>query len=341
MRRHENSTICALPVCDCNLVFRLDRISHRLRVQFQIKRGSYDLLVNELCRVETETQRMRELLVGKWIKDEINNKDTWLLVVAVEMNTENVASVKKRYSSKRQEIFGAKVTKLFQLHISSTYYSLLLSFNQAVAFGISQVALQNALPPGVELNGVPNNLGSLLDPVVYRDIKISCMYLPQDIIDDMLVPEDEVPPYVEAVVDKSVFSHMFSPKGTSTSSFKPERKSDFSTGSYESSIKKIRKAPEHHIAHAKFKAMMGAEGDEDEFFHKETMYILRCLDTSCSVSSLFAGLEHYPSWIINGILKDDFRYRGDEVLRSKQNLILVCESFLNAYSTLPILNMTV
>ena len=82
MRRHENSTICALPVCDCNLVFRLDRISHRLRVQFQIKRGSYDLLVNELCRVETETQRMRELLVGKWIKDEINNKDTWLLVVA-------------------------------------------------------------------------------------------------------------------------------------------------------------------------------------------------------------------------------------------------------------------
>ena len=105
----ENSTICALPVRDCNLVFRLDRISHQLRVQFQVKRGSYDLLVNELCRVETEIQRMQELLVGRWIKDEIDLKDTWLRVVAVEINTENVASVKKRYSSKKQEIFGAKV----------------------------------------------------------------------------------------------------------------------------------------------------------------------------------------------------------------------------------------
>jgi hypothetical protein len=52
---------------------------------------------------------MRELLVGRWIKDEIDLIDTWLLVVAVEINTENVASFKKRYSSKKHEIFGAKV----------------------------------------------------------------------------------------------------------------------------------------------------------------------------------------------------------------------------------------
>jgi hypothetical protein len=91
------------------------------------------------------------------------------------------------------------------------------------------------------LAAVPNNLGALLDPVVYRDIKISCMYLPQDIIDDMLVPEDEVPPYVETVVVQSVFSPMFSPKGAGTSTFKSERKSDFSTGAYEASIKKNRK----------------------------------------------------------------------------------------------------
>ena len=167
------------------------------------------------------------------------------------------------------------------------------------------------------------------------------MYLPQDIIKDMLVPEDEVPPYVETVVVQSVFSPMFSPKGAGTSTFKSERKSDFSTGAYEASIKKNRKTPEHPIAHAKFKAMLGAEGDVDEFQHKETMYILRCLDTSCTISSLFAGLDNYPSWLINDILQDDFCYSGDEVIRSKENLILVCESFLNAYSTLPILNMTI
>jgi len=167
------------------------------------------------------------------------------------------------------------------------------------------------------------------------------MYLPQDIINDMLVPADEVPPYVEEVAVQSVFSPIFSPKGASTSTFKLERKSDFSTGAYEASIKKNRKAPEHPIAHAKFKAMLGAEGDVDEFKHKETMYILRCLDTSCSISSLFAGLDNYPSLLINNILKDDFGYSGDEVVRSKANLIIVCESFLNAYSTLPVLNMNI
>ena len=168
------------------------------------------------------------------------------------------------------------------------------------------------------------------------------MYLPQDILKDMLVPEDVVPPFLEAVAEQSMLSPMFSPKGKSTSTtFRSEKKSDFSTGAYEASIKKVRKAPEHPIAHEKFKAMLGAEGDVDTFQHKETMYILRCLDTSCTISSLFAGFDNYPSSLINNILQDDFGYSGDEVVRSKENLILVCENFLNAYSSLPVLNMTI
>jgi hypothetical protein len=65
--------------------------------------------VDELRRGEEHIQDMRAQLLGKWIKDTIDDIDTWLLVVAVEINTENVVSTKKRYSSKKQEIFGAKV----------------------------------------------------------------------------------------------------------------------------------------------------------------------------------------------------------------------------------------
>jgi hypothetical protein len=61
---------------------------------------------------------MRAQLVGKWIKDTIDDIDTWLLVVAVEINTENVVSTNKRYASKKQEIFGAKVNLqlYFKIH---------------------------------------------------------------------------------------------------------------------------------------------------------------------------------------------------------------------------------
>ena len=52
---------------------------------------------------------MREQWLGKWIQDDIEDVETWLLIVAIEMNTENVASTNKRYRSKKQEIFGAKV----------------------------------------------------------------------------------------------------------------------------------------------------------------------------------------------------------------------------------------
>jgi hypothetical protein len=74
--------------------------------------------VDELRRGEEQIIDMRALLVGKWIKDTIHDIDTWLLIVAVEINTENVVSIKKRYSSKKQEIFGAKVILqlYFEIH---------------------------------------------------------------------------------------------------------------------------------------------------------------------------------------------------------------------------------
>ena len=103
------------------VVFRLDRFFHQLRVQFRIQKGGYDSIVNELRRGEEHIQSMRDLLLGKWIKDSICDKETWLLVVAVEINTENVASTKKRYSSKKQEIFGAKVNTFS--HVSVDFFS--------------------------------------------------------------------------------------------------------------------------------------------------------------------------------------------------------------------------
>jgi len=112
MRDPIGSRICALPVRGCNLVFRLDRISSQLRVQFRIKKGSYDSLVNDLPRTEEFSLSERERLLGKWMKDEINDIETWLLIVAVEINTENVAPTKMRRSSKKQEIFDAKVRTL-------------------------------------------------------------------------------------------------------------------------------------------------------------------------------------------------------------------------------------
>ena len=109
MRDPAASTICALPVQDCNLVFRLDRRSSQLRVQFQIRKGSYERIVNALQHGESEIRSMREQWLGKWIHDDISDVETWLLIVAIEMNTENVVSTNKRYKSKKQEIFGAKV----------------------------------------------------------------------------------------------------------------------------------------------------------------------------------------------------------------------------------------
>lgn len=101
--------ICALPVKDCNLVFRLDRISLQLRVQFRIKKGSHDSLVNELSRARHQVDSERDRLIGKWMVDEIEDVKTWLLIVAVEINTDNILPSNKRRSSKKQEIFEAKV----------------------------------------------------------------------------------------------------------------------------------------------------------------------------------------------------------------------------------------
>jgi hypothetical protein len=157
------------------------------------------------------------------------------------------------------------------------------------------------------------------------------MYLVDDITDDMLVPAHEVPEYMEAIIQPEASLIFTTPNGKGN--FKLERKSDFSTGAYEASIKKVRKVPEYPIAKEKVKKMLGNEGDADEFENSETMYVLRCLDTDCSSTSLFAGLSHYRSGIINSILNNDFKYYGDQmVTRSKDNLLIVCESFLIAFN---------
>ena len=204
----------------------------------------------------------------------------------------------------------------------------MLKLKQAVGFAISQSALCSALPNGVELTAEPNQYGALLDPSIYRDIAISCMYLVEDIVKDMLVPLNEVPPFV--IVEQTVHSAsspMFTPK-KGKSAFKAEKKSDYSTGTYESSIKKIRKVLEYPAAKHEVTKMIGEDGDPDNFDHIETMYILRCLDTDCSSSSLFAGLTHYSSSLINDILLNDFNFRGEKVLKNKANLLLVCEAVL-------------
>ena len=338
MRHPTGSQIMALPIRNCNLVFRHDRMSHQLRVQFRIQKGNFDL-VGDIGRGEESIKSMRALLVGKWIKDIIDDVETYLLVVAVEINTENVASTNKRYSSKKQEIFGAKVMSqlvkflmLLMLILLRTLNLLLLKFKQAVGFAISQFALSNALPTGVELTEGPNEYGSLLHPRIYRDIAISCMYQVEDIFKDMLVPLQDVPPFVQIVVEPFA-SPMVSPR-SNKSTFKAERKSDYSTGAYEASVKKTRKIPEYLSAKMQVTKMLGTEEASLDYKHNiETMYILRCLDTDCSISSLFAGLDNYPSCLINDILLIDFKYCGDKVLRNKVNLLIICEAFLYDMNT--------
>ena len=330
IRDPKASKICGLPVRNCNLVFRLDRFSHQLRVQFRIQKGAYDSIVNELRRGEEHIDSMRDLLLGKWIKDSIKDKETWLLVVAVEINTENVPSTKKRYSSKKQEIFGAKVSSIKHFRMQLLTFSrhplfIITIFKQAVAFAISQSALMNALPLGVEVMTERNQFGALLHPSLYRDIAISCMYLVDDIIDDV-VHTDEVPPFTQAVplqADKQSDLTTFKKAKTT---FKPERKSDFTTGVYEASVRKIRNVPGFPNARQKVTNML--EREEDVYQHHETMYILRCLETACTSLSLCTGLDHYESALINSILLDDFEYDGFKVMRNKINLLIVCESFL-------------
>ena len=96
MRDPAASTICALPVQDCNLVFRLDRRSSQLRVQFQIRKGSYERVVNALQHGESEIRSMREQWLGKWIKDDISDVETWLLIVAVKMLSQLTSSTIQR-----------------------------------------------------------------------------------------------------------------------------------------------------------------------------------------------------------------------------------------------------
>ena len=80
---------------------------------------------------------------------------------------------------------------------------------------------------------------------------------------------------------------------------------------------------------------MGGRGGLEEghiIEHAETQYVLKCLITSCTSSSMFEALDYYPSALINSILQVDLKYRGVEVLKNKANLLLVCESFLIGFN---------
>jgi len=190
----------------------------------------------------------------------------------------------------------------------------------------------------------PNDVGALLEPIIYRDSEISCMYLVEDVA-EMLVPIHDVPQVFETFIpDRSM---MVTPK---KNSFKRERKSDSSSGAYVSSIKKVRKLEANYpIAQENVKKMIckargnedggeedGEEGDGGEkdgevykLIHpEETMYVLKCLVTSCTSSSMFEALDYYSSALINSILRADLNYHSADVLKNKANLLLVCESFL-------------
>ena len=210
---------------------------------------------------------------------------------------------------------------------------MIFNYLKVVAFAVTQAVIHHALPLGVEILIEPNELGSLLSPSIYRDINISCMYLADDIA-GMFVPSLQVPPYqvpIEEIAGPSDPSMVTPKKGN----FKAERKSDFSSGNYISTIKKVRQSEDYPNAKKLVTQMLGEDDDEDVFVHgNKTLYILRCLDTACSSSSLFAGLNHYSSDLINWILRDDFKYDGVEVMKNKVNLLIVCELFLIDLNTI-------
>lgn len=58
----------------------------------------------------------------------------------------------------------------------------------------------------------PNQHGALLEPSIYRDSEISCIYLVED-IEDMLVPSIDVPPFDDTLRElETVNQLMVTPK---------------------------------------------------------------------------------------------------------------------------------
>lgn len=202
-------------------------------------------------------------------------------------------------------------------------------------FALSQAVLYNALPHGVEVAAEPNTFGALLQPIIYRDVGISCMYLLEDVL-GMLVPTLEVPTFEAPIMQERelVVSQAFltPKKKEGRQIYKSERKSDLSSGAYVSTIKKVRQTEDYPKAKDWVHQILGSEWEEDTFHHSETVYILHCLDTECSSQSLYSGLVHYKHTLINAILRDDFNYSGDEVSRNKENLLIICKAFLNTFS---------
>jgi hypothetical protein len=208
-------------------------------------------------------------------------------------------------------------------------------FQQTVAFAISQAALRFALPRGVVVATAPNQFGALLEPNIYRDIGITDMYPVGYILDEMLVPALQVPAFKVTEERREAFYKAYQTGDSSlVSVFKKELKSDSASLDLVSMTKKVRKTVDYTIAKERFKAMMGEDGELDDFEYVETMYILRCLDTECSSSSLFAALNYYSAARINDILRESFGYKGFEVIKNKSNLFSVCEAVLEFYNVI-------
>ena len=101
--------------------------------------------------------------------------------------------------------------------------------------------------------------------------------------------------------NKERFMAAYKSVGCSESSRYMIDRRDSSSANIDVLPKKTRTTENYTTAKERFKVMMGTDGDDDDFEHAETMYILRCLDTSCSVFSLFTALNYYFSHNINSI----------------------------------------
>ena len=160
-RSFAGTTVFALPVTECGLVFRWDRNNFIMRVQFQVRKGPYDPLITGLEKTIHDVQFQKERLLGKWIKDE----EEFFKVVAVEMNTLNIANLSKdkKRASKHQEIFQAK----------------------PIAWAISRKALMTCSAHILES---PNNEGFLMDAKIFRAFnhgqELADMFSPNEIVDE-------------------------------------------------------------------------------------------------------------------------------------------------------------
>lgn len=165
----------------------------------------------------------------------------------------------------------------------------------------------------------------------YRDIHLSDMYLVDDITQEILVPVEEVPSFQPTTANKRDFEQAYLPgMANKPAQFKRLHKSDFALTSL--LPKKARLASDYERAKVRCVEMLG-KSDEDQG-NDPRSYILRCVVTDCSPYSLYQALDYYSVEMINKILSEDFNYSDLLVVKSKSNLLLVCEGVLNQLNSI-------